>query len=808
MKLFGDRADRRRIPGFPLSSTVLFPGVSVPLVVRSDDEKAVINRVMGTDRAIVTVPPPPTEGAESDQEIAVGTIAHVHHVAKMPDGGMRVVVEGRQRVTIEDPQEHDGLRQLRCTPVQPDHSDPDKQLPGLVRVVRETLKEYIKLHPSLGSRLSERLEKAEGADQLVDLSAGNLPLELPLRLQLLGEPKTVRRVGALAESLQHEVELLGMKRSIRDRVRKRLENGQKEYFLQEQIKEINRELGRDDQDDGFGELRSRIDAADLPEAVQARAEREFARLKKVPPVSPEAGIIQTYLEWLLELPWQRHPSPPIDIAQAREILDGDHHGLQEPKDRLLEFMAVQALNGDLKGPILCFVGPPGTGKTSLGRSMARALGREFVRLSLGGMRDEAEIRGHRRTYVGAMPGRIIQAIRKASTHNPVILLDEIDKMGADFRGDPSSALLEVLDPEQNSTFSDHYIELEFDLSQVTFLTTANGLSSIPQALRDRLEIIAVPGYTEQEKTSIAKQFLVPEQNRENGAGEPGFTFRSDALHTLIHDYTSESGVRALKRQIATVMRKLLREHMESSIAEEKRQRHVTAGTVRRLLGPPRHRRDAGDGIARVGLARGVAWTEVGGVLLSIEAVSYPGTGRLLLTGSLGDVMKESAQTALSLIRSRAETWEIASALTDRDIHIHVPEGAVPKDGPSAGITVFAAILSLFRHEPLASSVAMTGELTLTGRVLPVGGIREKILAARRADITDVLLPAGNRDDLDELPPEARKGIQFHPVSTVEDVIPLVFSSERFQGASGSGESDGAENGAPPLTATPHELGNR
>ncbi|HKK48542.1 MAG TPA: S16 family serine protease, partial [Alkalispirochaeta sp.] len=454
-----------------------------------------------------------------------------------------------------------------------------------------------------------------------------------------------------------------------------------------------------------------------------------------------------------------------------------------------------------------FVGPPGTGKTSLGRSMARALGREFVRLSLGGMRDEAEIRGHRRTYVGAMPGRIIQSIRKAGTHNPVILLDEIDKMGADFRGDPSSALLEVLDPEQNNSFSDHYIELEYDLSQVTFLTTANGLSSIPQALRDRLEIISVSGYTEQEKISIAKQFLVPEQNRENGAGDPGFAFRADALHTLIHDFTSESGVRTLKRQVATVIRKLLREHIEKSNPEEMRQKQVTAGTVRRLLGPPPHRRDAGDGIARTGLARGVAWTEVGGVLLSIESVSYPGSGQLVLTGSLGDVMKESARTALSLLRSRADHWEITSEISERDVHIHVPEGAVPKDGPSAGITVFAALLSLFRDIPLASSVAMTGELTLTGRVLPVGGVREKILAARRAEISVVILPADNQDDLDQLPADARRGITFHLVRTVEEIIPHIFVSvDSTEPTAVPAEISDTASGSRPLTASPRDLG--
>ena len=769
MKLFGDRGDRRRLPVYFLTDSVLFPGVSVPLVVRDERDQRVINSAMEGDRSLVMVP------RRGDTESDVGTVAHVHHVAKMPDGAMRVVVEGRLRVRVADPRTEDsGVDTARTTTIDADRGDPDERLPSLVSVVRDSLQEYLRLHPTVGSRAGERILAADGADRLVDLSGGNLPLEYDTKIALLGEHRSVERVSLLADAIQHQVELLGMKRSIRDRVRKRLESGQKEYFLQEQIKEINRELGKDDQDEGFADLERRISEAELPEPVQARAERELRRLRKLPPVSPESGIIQTYLDWLLELPWHRAShEESVELASAREILDGDHYAMREPKDRLLEFLAVQSQNPDLKAPILCFVGPPGTGKTSLGRSLARALNRQFVRLSLGGIRDEAEIRGHRRTYVGAMPGRIIQSMRTAGTHDPVMLLDEIDKLGADFRGDPASALLEVLDPEQNATFSDHYVELEFDLSQVIFLTTANDLAGIPRALRDRLEIIPVPGYTEDDKVHIARDFLVPEQNAENGRGDNAFAFRSDALHTLIHEYTQESGVRTLKRQIATVIRKLVREQVESGGDGQHR---VTAATVRRLLGPPPHRRDTGDGIARPGLARGLAWTEAGGVALSVEAVSYRGNGQLVLTGNLGDVMKESARTALSLARARAEELGIAAAITDRDIHVHVPEGAVPKDGPSAGITIFSALLSLFLERPLSPDVAMTGELTLTGRVLPVGGVREKVLAARRAEIHRVIVPAANGTDLDQLPRDARRGMTFHTVRTIEDVLALVFET--------------------------------
>lgn len=770
MKLFGDRRDRRRLPLYRLTETVLFPGVSVPLVVRDADAQAAITFALENGRHLVTVPVE-ADGVPAEGQFA--TLGHIHHSARTPDGALRIVVEGRSRVTIASVETNDRIMTAEVDEVSPDRADPEHDLPTLVAAIRETVREFQQLHPAIANRTADRILSADGADRLVDLAAGNLPIDRSARLEILSETATVPRVRRLADALQHHVELLSVKRSIRDRVRKRLESGQKEYFLQEQIKEINRELGRDGDDDPLAELEQRITDADLPDDVRRRCEREFRRLRKLPPVSPESGIIQTYVEWLISLPWHAASElPQLSIRDARTVLDTDHYGMTTVKERLLEFMAVRALNPDAKGPILCLVGPPGTGKTSLGRSVARALQREFVRLSLGGIRDEAEIRGHRRTYIGALPGRIVQSIHRAGTRNPVVLLDEIDKIGTDFRGDPASALLEVLDPEQNRSFSDHYVELPFDLSQVVFLTTANDLAGIPAALRDRLEVIRIPGYTEDEKIEIARGFLVPEQLRENGQDEDAYRFRSDALSTLISDYTQESGVRSLKRQVATVIRKLILEDAEST--SDARQRMITAGTVRRLLGPPQRRESIGDAVARPGLARGLAWTETGGVVLTVEAVRYPGTGQLVITGNLGDVMKESARIAVSVARAHAAALEIGEWGHHDDVHIHVPEGAVPKDGPSAGITILVAVVSLLTGRIADPTVAMTGEVTLTGRVLAVGGIREKLLAARRAKITTVVVPEANRPDIDQLPRAVRSGIELVFASTVAEVFTGVF----------------------------------
>lgn len=777
MRIFSGKLLRKELPVLPLREMVFFPGLVLPVVVHRKQGKDALHRAMESDRRIIAVTQTDAgEEAESGSLHEIGTISHVIQLMKMPDGSLRIMLEGQERVRISDVQKDaEGLRALPRE-ITPDRSDPRGELPQLARLIQDTFKEYALLSGVITTDTQRKIAGAESADRLADLIGGHVPFELENRLKLLGEPGTANRLAMLAEMLNGEVELLKLKRSVKDRVRKRLEKNQRDYFLQEQIRELNRELGNESgEDEAVAEIRRRMEETALPEPVVQRITKELDRLQKLPPVSPESGIIRTYLDWLLELPWMKAAGRETDLAEAAAILDADHYDMRRPKDRLLEYMAVHTLNREMKSPILCFVGPPGTGKTSLGRSVARALGREFVRLSLGGVRDEAEIRGHRRTYVGALPGRIIQSIKRAGTHDPVILLDEIDKIGNDFRGDPSSALLEVLDPEQNGTFSDHYIELPFDLSQVTFLTTANSVHTVPAALRDRLEIIEIPGYTELEKLHIARDFLIPEQLRENGLPQARITFRTDGVNTLIREYTAESGVRGLKREIASVARKLAREMLETGADPSEYTRTVGAGTVRRLLGPPRYRYDQDlQEHAPPGLARGLAWTENGGVALTVETALFEGSDTLILTGSLGDVMKESARTALSLVLSERDGLGLELDRTSRTIHIHVPQGAIPKDGPSAGITIYAALISLLADSAVPGDVAMTGELTLTGRILPVGGIREKLLAAQRKSLGRVVLPEGNRMDVEDLPREGKKGLDIYYVEQVREILPLLF----------------------------------
>lgn len=777
MRIFPGKLHKPEMPLLPLREMVFFPGVTLPVVISRTRGKNSLHKVMETDRRIVAATQKSgTETADPEDFFDCGTIAHVVQLMKMPDGSLRIMLEGQERVSISAVRLVDDMLRASIREIKPDRSDPAGELPRLARLIQDTFREYALLSGAITSDTQRKVTGADSADRLADLVGGHVPFEQENRLQLLGEHVTVRRLEMLAELLNGEVELLKLKRSVKDRVRKRLEKNQRDYFLQEQIRELNRELGNGSgEDDAAEEIQQRAKDTELPEPVRRRIEKELDRLRKLPPVSPESGIIRTYLDWLLDLPWMKAPTRTVDLKEAAAILDQDHYDMRKPKDRLLEYIAVHTLNPAMKSPILCFVGPPGTGKTSLGRSVARALGREFVRLSLGGVRDEAEIRGHRRTYVGALPGRIIQSIKRAGTHDPVILLDEIDKIGTDFRGDPSSALLEVLDPEQNNTFSDHYIELSFDLSQVTFLTTANSLHTVPAALRDRLEIIEIPGYTEPEKHRIARDFLIPEQIRENGLKDAHITVRKDALSTLIRDYTAESGVRSLKREIASVVRKLAREMLERDVEPHQYSRNVGTGTVTRLLGPPRHRYDQDiQEDAPPGLARGLAWTENGGVVLTVEAAVFGGTGELILTGSLGDVMKESARTALSLILSERDSLEIDFDQTRQSIHIHVPQGAIPKDGPSAGITLYTALLSLLMNRPTPPDLGMTGELTLTGRVLPVGGIKEKLLAAQRKGLSRIILPAGNRPDVDALPREGKRGLELHFIDQARDALPLAF----------------------------------
>ncbi|MCG8479563.1 MAG: endopeptidase La [Spirochaetales bacterium] len=777
MRLFQQKDESSHLPVLPVKGIVLFPGISLPLLVtREADRRLVAATAESGRRLLVVTQRGDTDPTSPDALHPVGTVARILQTVKAPGGTVRIVVEGQDRVELGELSVENEEISAHYRIIAADRSDAEGDLPRLARLVQDAFAQYVALSAPVNPEVRRKIAQADGADRLVNLVATHIPLQTAQKIALLSTAGTLERTRILAETLGGEVELLSLKRTIRDRVRKRMEKGQKSVFLQEQIREINRELGNEETLDENDDLAKQLTEAELPEEVRDRAGKELARLKKLPPVNPESGIIRTYLDWLLALPWSRATPKRADLARARDVLDEDHHAMQKPKERLLEYMAVQTLNPNLKGPILCFVGPPGTGKTSLGRSMARALEREFVRLSLGGVRDEAEVRGHRRTYVGAMPGRIIQAIRRAGTHNPVILLDEIDKLGADYRGDPSAALLEVLDPEQNFTFSDHYIELHFDLSQVTFLTTANSLAGVPPALRDRLEVIEIPGYTEGEKRRIAEEFLIPEELAENGVPAEAVRFRRDAVDRLIRDYTSESGVRNLKRSIATVIRKVAKEMLEKGASPETTRRMVTSQAVGRLLGPPRYRLVPHRDEMLPGLARGVAWTEHGGVELTVEVAVFDGTAELILTGSLGDVMKESAQAALSLLLSRKERLGFQFDRSSRAIHIHVPAGAIPKDGPSAGITLYAALLSRLTDRPIKADLAMTGELTLTGRILPVGGIKEKVLAARRNAITAVILPAANESDLDLLPRDVRHSMRFFPVGHVDEAEPLLFSS--------------------------------
>lgn len=777
MKLFPGKQGYSELPVLPLEEMVFFPGVALPVVVTRAVGKAALNAAMESDRRVLSITRKSGENdLTPDGLYDAGTVVHIVQLMKMPDGSLRVMLEGQERVRFSGFRSSSGMVLAHPEPIRPDRSDPDDELPRLARLIQDTFKEYALLAGVVTGDTQRKVAAAESADRLVDLVAGHIPFDDEPRVQLVREPVTLKRMQMLAEMLNGEVELLKLKRSIKDRVRKRMEKTQRNYFLQEQIRELNRELGNDSTDDeSIAEITGRMESKELPEAVRERITKELDRLRKLPPVTPESGIIRTYLDWLLDLPWMKTPVEAVSIRDAARILDEDHYDMKTPKDRLLEYIAVHTLNPEMKSPILCFVGPPGTGKTSLGRSVARALNRQFARLSLGGVRDEAEIRGHRRTYVGALPGRIIQAVKRVGTHDPVILLDEIDKIGNDFRGDPSSALLEVLDPEQNAAFSDHYIELAFDLSQVTFLTTANSLHTVPPALRDRLEIIEIPGYTEPEKRRIARGFLIPEQIRENGLQDSSINFREDALGSLINDYTAESGVRNLKREIASITRKLAREILENAASPAGFRRTIGSGTVRKLLGPPRYRHDrAPERDVLPGIARGLAWTENGGVVLTVEAAVLPGNGDLILTGSLGEVMKESARTALSRILSERADSILEFDRSEHAVHVHVPQGAIPKDGPSAGITLYTALLSVLTGSAVPADLAMTGELTLTGRVLPVGGIKEKVLAAQRHGLSRIALPSENRQDVDALPRDARRGLEFFFLDRVQEILPLAF----------------------------------
>ena len=767
------------LPVLPLRETVTFPETLTPLAVGQERSIKLVNDVLGANRmlAMVAARDPENEEPGPKDLYEVGVVGVVARMLKVPDGTLRILVQGTQRVGLGPYVAEQPYLVARIAEL-PDIVEEGQELEALTRNVQRTFSEIIEQIPYLPEELQMAVANLDDPAALAHLIAGALRITTEEKQELLEEIEVVARLRHLSQILARELEVVQLGTQIQSQVQSEVDKGQREFFLRQQMKAIQDELGEgDEQQAEVNELREKIEAAKLPEHAQKAADRELSRLEKLPPAAAEHGVIRTYLEWLVELPWSSTTEDNLDIAHAREVLDADHYDLEKVKDRILEYLAVRKLNPDSPGPILCFAGPPGVGKTSLGRSIARALGREFERISVGGVRDEAEIRGHRRTYIGALPGTIVRALRDAGSRNPVFMIDEIDKMGADFRGDPSSAMLEVLDPAQNDSFRDHYLDLEFDLSEVMFIATANVLDTIPVPLQDRMETIELAGYTQEEKKHIARRYLVPRQIEANGLKPSQIELTDPALAAIIDEYTREAGVRNLERQIGTVCRKVAREVAEGQVKNGKVK--VSAKRARELLGRRRFFAEQRRRTKDPGVATGLAWTPTGGDVLFIEATSMPGAGKLTITGQLGDVMKESAQAALSYVRGH---WrEIAPKLSDdwfaeHDIHIHVPAGAVPKDGPSAGVAMSVALASLISGRPVRNDVAMTGEVTLTGQVLPIGGLKEKSLAAQRAGIKRVLVPERNEGDVAEIPEHERSALEFVYVDEVSKAIEAALAS--------------------------------
>jgi ATP-dependent Lon protease len=763
------------LPVLPLKETVVFPESVTPLAIGQERSIKLVEDVVSGDRvlALVAVKDPGVEQPGWDDLYHVGTAAVIHKMIKVPDGTLRILVQGTQRIQLDQPIQTDPYLVGEFLEL-PDELEETPEVEALTRNVQNLFGRVIGLVPYLPEELQLAASNVEDPSALCNLVASTLRLKTEEKQRLLEVTDVATRLRGVSAILNRELEVLELGSKIQSQVQEEMEKGQREFFLRQQLKAIQDELGEGDADQAeINELRSRLDELDLPEDVRKAADRELGRLEKLPSAAAEYGVIRTYLDWLVSLPWNKTTEDNLDLEHARRILDEDHFDLEKVKDRILEHLAVSKLKNDLSGQILCFVGPPGVGKTSLGQSIARALGRKFARLSVGGVRDEAEIRGHRRTYIGAMPGTIIRTIRDAESMNPVLLIDEIDKMGTDFRGDPASAMLEVLDPEQNKTFRDHYLDLPFDLSKVLFICTANTLDTIPSPLLDRMDVIQLSGYTEDEKFGIAKRYLLPKQLEAHGLDPDRLKVTDNAIRLIIREYTRESGVRSLERRLADVLRKAARQ-----IAEGKTRAttvRIDERRVRSGLGPRRFEGEVRKRTAEPGVATGLAFTAAGGDVLFFEATAYPGKGRLTITGQLGEVMQESAQAALSWVRAHAEQLGVDPAwFQEHDVHLHVPAGAVPKDGPSAGITMAVAIASLVRNQPVAEDVGMTGEITLTGLVLPIGGIREKALAAQRAGLKRVIMPRDNEPDLKELPAETKRELEFIPVDSIEDVLAAAF----------------------------------
>ena len=755
-------------PVLPLRDIVVFPHMIVPLFVGRSKSVKALEAVMKDDRQILLASQRDAGLEEPEQEdiYRTGALANVLQLLKLPDGTVKVLVEGRARAKITAFVPNDEFFEAEAITIE-ENDEVDESVSAMARTLVERFERYVKLNKNVPEEAMANIGEIEDPSKLADTIAGHLGVKLSDRQTLLEESDVTKRMEQLLALIQGEISVLQVEKKIKSRVKTQMEKTQREYYLNEQMKAIQRELGEgDDGRDDISEYEQKIEETKLSEEARDKARVELKKLKNMSPMSAEATVVRNYLDWMLSIPWGVKSRVRKNLGKAQETLDADHYGLEKVKERMVEYLAVQQRSSKLKGPILCLVGPPGVGKTSLGKSVAKATGREFIRISLGGVRDEAEIRGHRRTYIGSMPGKIIQSMKKAKTTNPLILLDEIDKMGQDFRGDPASAMLEVLDPEQNATFADHYLEVEYDLSNVMFITTANTYN-MPQPLLDRMEIISLAGYTEDEKLEIARRHLLPKQQKEHGLRKGEFSLSDEALMDVIRSYTREAGVRSLERELAKLCRKALTDIVKG----ETKAVDVTPDLLEKYLGVPRHKHGLAEEQDQVGVTTGLAYTSVGGDLLHIEALKLPGRGRMKTTGTLGDVMKESIDAAASFVRSKATSYGIKPPLFEKmDIHVHVPEGATPKDGPSAGIAMVTSIVSVLTEIPIRRDVAMTGEVTLRGNVLPIGGLKEKLLAALRGGIKTVLIPKENLKDLPDIPDNVKAGLEIIAVETVSEVL--------------------------------------
>ena len=752
----------------PSGETVIYPEMMIPLAAGEEKMIKLIDDVLSGDKILgLFARRPGGEGSSADNIFNVGTATAVARMFKMPDGSIRALLQGMKRIKIKKVIQTEPYIRAQIKVIE-EKIDKTPELEALTRNLTDLFQKIVSLSPNLPEEIGVAVINIAEPGRLADFVAAHINLSLEEKQGILEELNVRKRLKKVTGFINRELEILELGSKIQSEIKGEFDKAQRQYYLREQLKAIQKELGEvDDQTMEIDELRKSIEEAQLPPEALKEAERELDRLSKMPPQAAEYSVAKTYLDWVTSLPWTKGTEESVDVKRAAEILDEDHYDLEKVKERILEYLAVRKLKQDMKGPILCLVGPPGTGKTSIGQSIARALGRKFVRMSLGGVRDEAEIRGHRRTYVGALPGRIIQGIRRAGSNDPVFMLDEIDKVGADFRGDPSAALLEVLDPEQNHAFFDHYLDVPFDLSRVMFITTANLEDPILPALRDRMEVLELPGYTEMEKLHIAKKFLITKQLRENGISKARLKITDDAILAIVRKYTREAGLRNLEREIGTICRKVARQVIEDDV----KRITVTPKKLREFLGTGKFKYEVAEGSDEIGVATGLAWTQAGGDVLFVEAALVPGKGNLTLTGRLGDVMQESARAALTYSRAHASSLGVKGNFYEtKDIHIHVPAGAIPKDGPSAGVTMTVALASAISGRPVKKNVAMTGEITLRGKVLPVGGIKEKVLAAHRAGVTKVILPEDNEKDLDEIPQQIKDELQFIFVKQIDEVL--------------------------------------